>query len=371
AHLDGTQLTSGQVFRDAGYTTAYFGKTHFGTTLERLGYDVGNDHRVPGLNSAVDEEYVRAARAFLAEHDPRRPLFLTVSVNQPHPPFEFIPQFAGQYPVERMRIPESFYRDDLSTKPAFQRAHALDGHHGTSSEATLRTEIAQYCSMISNVDRLFAEVRQALEARGMWEETVVLFTSDHGDMMGAHRTRLKGTLPYEELYNVPMILRLPGGPHGQVISDLVVNTAVPGTLIEAAGLPLPNAFHGGSLLPRLQGPDHRQEERVFFEHYGAYWGLHPFRAVRRRARDADWKYVKYYGPDATEELYDLVADPLELVNRAQDAACHDIRTELEREVDGWWQRTGGRDFAYYESAAFKHRGADTLVVPGRTGPAAG
>lgn len=259
AHLDGAQLTSGQVFRDAGYTTAYFGKTHFGATLASLGYQHGTDRRVPGANSVIDAAFVRAAIAYLRDYDPSQPLFLTVSINQPHPPFELIPAFAGLYPVEQMRLPESYFRDDLSTKPAFQREHALDGHHGASGEAALQTEIAQYCSMISNVDRLFQEVQEALRARGMWDETVALFTSDHGDMMGAHRTRLKGTLPYEELYNVPMILRLPGGPRGQVVDDLVVNTAAPGTLIEAAGLPVPHVMRGGSLLPCLQAAGARQE----------------------------------------------------------------------------------------------------------------
>ena len=66
-----------------------------------------------------------------------------------------------------------------------------------------------YYTMISSVDKLFGEIRQALESCGMWEDTLVIFTSDHGDMMGAHRILLKGTILYEEIFRVPLIVRSP------------------------------------------------------------------------------------------------------------------------------------------------------------------
>jgi len=91
---------------------------------------------------------------------------------------------------------------------------------------------------------------------------------------------------------------------------------------------------------------------IFFEHYGAYWGLHPFRAVRTR----EWKYVKYYGPDRAEELYDLTADPLEVRNVAGSTASRRVQEALERAVERWWAETGGREFEYYETETFKARG---------------
>ena len=66
-----------------------------------------------------------------------------------------------------------------------------------------------YYTMISSVDKLFGKIRQALESCGMWEDTLVIFTSDHGDMMGAHRILLKGTILYEEIFRVPLIVRSP------------------------------------------------------------------------------------------------------------------------------------------------------------------
>ncbi len=370
AHLTGEQRTVGQEFRASGYTTAYFGKTHFGAPLATLGYDYSGEERVPGHNSAKDRAYTDQALAFLRGYDPEHPLFLTVSFHSPHPPFELVADFADRYPPQRLQLPESYYLDDLDGKPPFQRKHALDGRHGAIGEEALRDELRRYHSMISHVDRLFGELRSALDAKGMWQDTVVLFTSDHGDLMGAHRMRLKGTLPYEELFRVPCLLRLPDGQHaGRVLQDLVVNTAIPGTLLEAAGLPVPVDFRGGSLVSLLDRPASLaspSHEEIFFEHYGAYWGLHPFRAIRSRDRGPDgqreWKYVRYYGPDDTEEMYDLVADPSELVNlagetRAEVAAA---RADLSARVERWWVETGGRDFATYESEGFKKRGAATL-----------
>lgn len=361
--LNGEQQTIGHVLRDAGYTTAYFGKTHFGTPLTQLGYDHGVERGARPPLSVGDQATVDEALAFLAEHDPSHPLFLTVSLHQPHPPFELIEEFASQYPLERLEVPPSYRLDDLSSKPPFQREHA-SGTHYYPNEEVLRRELREYYTMISNVDRLFGLVREAFEARSMWDNTVVAFTSDHGDMMGAHRMRLKGTLPYNELFLVPLVLRVPGYQlAGRIINDLSVNVSLPGTLIEAAGLPLPAGFKGGSLLSALSREAPPDEEEIFFEHYGAYWGLHPFRAIRvRDVVRGEWKLVKYYGEDHGEvELYDLVADPHEIVNRVGEPALAGVQADLERRVDEWWEHTGGRDFAYYESPVFKLRGTTSLV----------
>jgi len=267
--LTGEQTTVGQVFRDAGYTTAYFGKTHFGTSLERLGYDQGIAHDSRPPFTAGDRAIVDDALDFLATHDPARPLFLTVSLQQPHPPFALVGEFASRYPPDDLEVPPSYRQDDLVTKPPFQRAHAA-GEHSYADEATLLRELREYYTMISDVDRLFGVVRAAGEARGMWDGTIVAFTSDHGDLMGAHRLRLKGTLPYEELYRVPLVLRVPGQPlPRRVIDDLTVNVSLPGTLIEAAGL-VSADFPGGSLFPALRRAAPPDDEMIFFEHYGAY-----------------------------------------------------------------------------------------------------
>ena len=388
AHLTGEQWTLGHVFRDAGYTTAYFGKTHFGTSLASLGYDHGGEGpraaggdeqerpRLPAAdrghrrNSLTDRAIVDAALAFLREHNPAQPLFLPVSVHEPHPPFELVEAYAERFPAERLPLPRSFYEDDLTGKPAFQREHAFDGRHGfpaptPAEESRLRQELRRYYTMIAHVDQFFGEVRAAMEAKGMWQGAAAAFTADHGDMMGAHRMRLKGTVPYDEIFRIPFVLKLPAGappPARRVVDDLAVNVAQPGTLVDAAGLPVPPELRGGSLLPLVYQETRPVREEAFYEHYGAYWGLHPFRVIRMREPGrGEWKLARYYGPDADEvELYDLLADPDEIHNRG---------AELEARVNSWWQRTGGRDFAFYEAPAFKLSGAATRRDGRRRGPA--
>ncbi|MBA2277647.1 MAG: sulfatase-like hydrolase/transferase [Chloroflexia bacterium] len=370
ARLTGALPTVGHVFRDAGYTTAYFGKAHFGASLECLGYQAGEEvpsaEKHGGLHSATDRAIVDAALACLADHDPASPLFLTVSLHQPHPPFECVETFADRIPRDEIELPRSFTEDDLADKPVFQREHAADTKHGAHDPDLARDELFTYATMIAHVDSLFGEVRAAFERKEMWDDTAAVFTSDHGDMMAAHRMRLKGTLPYDEIFRVPFILKQPATaspPPRHTIDDLAVNVALPGTLIELAGLPLPPAFRGGSLLTTMRRDARSPSETIFFEHYGAYWGLHPFRAIRTRdAQGGEWKLVRYYGPDEGErELYDLAGDPDEIHNRAGDPVLADVQADLERRVDDWWKRTDGRSFAFYESPAFKQSGAAAVM----------
>jgi arylsulfatase A-like enzyme len=179
-------------------------------------------------------------------------------------------------------------------------------------------------------------------------------------MMGAHHMRLKGTIPYEEIFRIPLTIRVPEETFPRkVVDDLAVNISLPGTLIEAAGLDVPPEFQGKTLLPTMRQLAAPENEVIFYEHYGAYWGVHPFRVARTR----DWKYIKYYGPDQTEELYHLADDPYELHNLAGNPEADTIRLELETKVDTWWQQTDGKDFAYYESPEFKASGLPKVPTP--------
>ena len=205
--------------------------------------------------------------------------------------------------------------------------------------------------MIAEMDAHFGRIVNEFERLGIWDDTFVLFLADHGELMGAHKMRLKGTVPYEELYHIPCIAKLPKGiePARRSIDDLVSSVELPGTLIRAAGLAVPDQFQNRHCYDAFFRTEPPQEEYLFFEHYAAYWGIHPFYAVRTPTH----KYVRYYGPDNCEELYDLIADPHEMHNRSSDAAYASVRAALRTRADEWWYSTDGRDFAYYESADFK------------------
>ncbi|MEE3258195.1 MAG: sulfatase-like hydrolase/transferase [Candidatus Latescibacterota bacterium] len=359
ARLTAKYQTIGHLFKDAGYQTAYFGKTHFGVPLADLGYDIDGDSYPMDDEETKEKglEYVpkslrcdyRAcddAVAFLQSYTPSdQPLFMTFSTNLPHPPFFTDPTWADRFPPDDLALAPSYYPETFATKPPFQREHVVDGDHGAYAE------LAQYYTMIAETDAHFGRIVAEYERLGIWNDTVVLFLADHGEMMGAHKMRLKGTLPYEELYRIPCMMKLPKGvePKRRVVDDLISSVQAPGTLLQAAGIDLPAQFHNGHFYdaPFRDAPP--EDEHIFFEHYAAYWGIHPFYAVRTPR----FKYARYYGDDACEEMYDLANDPHELTSIAADPSHAAQRAELAQRADTWWQNTDGRDLAYYESDAFK------------------
>lgn len=364
--------TLGHVFAAAGYRTVYFGKCHFGVPLEQLGFAEGRDYDRVNLDDQeaqalgighvprpLRRDYLaaREATAFLQQtEDDGRPLFFVFSTNLPHPPFFAEPDFIQRFDPEDLPLPASYYDEDFAAKPAFQQAHAADGRHGAADEAAARAELAQYYSMIAATDAHVGEVVDCFRQRGWWDETLALFFADHGDMMGAHRMRLKGTLPYEELYRVPCLFKLPKGVLAarQRVDDLLSSVQLAGTLIRGAGLEVPEQMRHGDFWEAFFRAEPPEDEQVFFEHYAAYWGTHPFYGVRTRR----YKYVRYYGPEeaadgCVEELYDLEADPHELHNLADQADQAATLEKLRSQAAAWWQATGGRDYAYYESDFFK------------------
>ncbi|GAA0851761.1 sulfatase [Streptosporangium amethystogenes subsp. fukuiense] len=354
-HLGPRHRTIAQVLKEHGYRTAYFGKSHFGYPLEKLGYEKGIERGGGGSLAVVDEEITRDATNFLASYDATEPLFLVISLHQPHPPFESVEPYIRSFDPEQMPIPPSF-ADDLTGRPEFQRKRRESPGGGVTRQQ-LRLEMTQYYSMITKVDELFGRVRHALEGRGLWNDSVIAFTSDHGDMMGGHGLRLKGTFPYEELFRVPLIIKAPGVAGGARTASLGVNVSLPRTLMELAGVEVPDDWPNRSVtdvvLRQAEGP-----EQVFMEHYGAYWGWHPFRMIVTRS----YKYVYYYGPDEpAEELYDLQHDPHEERNLAADTTYEDLKHRLKAKLESWWRTTEGRTFTYYESDEFKRIDAATLV----------
>jgi arylsulfatase len=359
--------TVGQAFRDAGYQTAYFGKCHFGLPLDSLGYDEGIDHDTRRVEEDEAEargmahvpqtlrrDYVAADDAveWLRNYEPdtERPLFFTFSTNLPHPPFFHEPRY--RVDAEALELPVSYYEESFASKPAWQQAHA-EGSHSAGDETQARDELARYYSMIAMMDEHFGRVAEQFKRLGLWDNTIVLFVADHGDMMGAHRISKKGTLPYEELYNVPCIFKLASGqPSSRAeIDDLVSSVQLAGSLSTLAGLEA-EPFPHGDLCAAFQRDQHADDEIVFFEHHAAYWGVHPFYAARTR----EFKYIHYFGDSDTglQELYHLAVDPHELTNVAGVAEHADTKKRLAQAADAWWQRTDGRDFAWYESDTFRN-----------------
>lgn len=380
-HVTPDMRTWAHEFQDAGYTTAHYGKSHLGSPLRLMGFDYGEclDGRFPQgkepqyridarkeleakgdtfvdgawPKTSTHYKYLQDGMAFLDSYEPNsdKPLLFMFDTNLPHPPFYYEEEWQDMFKPEDMILPRSYYEETFEGKPAFQKEHAKAGPHKLESEAKLREEMAQYYTLIAAVDKACGQIIDVFKQKGMWDNTVVLFTSDHGDMMGGHGMTRKGTMPYEEVYNVPCIIRLPEGMRRQreVVEDVIVSTDIPGALLELCGVEPTGTFTDSDVTRALKRDAPTSEEKVFFEHYAAWWGIHPFYGVRT----ATMKYVRYYGDDNTEEMYDLANDPDELHNVAFDPAYEAQKVKLAAWATDWWASTDGKPAAYYESQEFK------------------
>lgn len=331
----------GKEVRDSGYETAWFGKWHLGQ--DRLGplgweqYGCTEQHYPASGNllRELDERSKEASVSYLNSYDSADPFFLTVSYHLPHPPWYTDKEFAQFYNQDKVELPPNF-DESFRDKPSFQHERANQDECNLSP--TEFKEIRyKYRTMVSRMDSYVGEILDALKRNGYYEDTTIIFTSDHGDMQGAHQLNKKGVVAYDELLRVPLIVKYANrNPERDRISDLVSVASVPSTIVEEAGSSIPSEFEEPSLNETLSRSAPADDQRVFFEHKYAYWGEHPYVGVRTKR----WKYVDYIADDV-EELYDLDIDPHEMNNIATAGTYDEVKAELQEEISVWLTETGG------------------------------
>jgi len=220
--------------------------------------------------------------AFLAREASRfirqnaaRPFVLYVNFLEPHMPF-FGPR-DGQYDVGDVALPGNFDAPCAEDQPLktrlFQRSYAETGHSGLplETEGHWRRLIANYWGLCSLVDAHVGTILTTLTECGLWDETIIVFTSDHGDMMGSHQLLGKCVM-FEEAVRVPLLIRLPGQTKQRRVGEPVSQIDLLPTLLELLGATVPGELQGESLRPALAGAAGGREE-VFIEWNGADSGL--------------------------------------------------------------------------------------------------
>jgi len=274
---------------------------------------------------------------------PQEPFFAMMSLYDPHHPFDPPEPYASMYdPAE---VPQPVWRDgELDDKPP----HFLDGHRGRVDPilglseppprggpkttqpdlSTVTAEqwgqvIAHYYGMVSLIDDQVGRVLRALKEAGLDEDTVVIFTSDHGELLGDHGLLFKGPHHYDCVLRVPTLVWWPGHiPAGRRIDALVELIDLPATILAMAGLAPPLGMQGQSLVPLLEGATDAGRESVLVERSDLYWRLE-----MRTLRTERWK-LTYYAKRPFGELYDLAADPLEFRNLWDDPGHQRVKREL-------------------------------------------
>jgi arylsulfatase A-like enzyme len=252
--------------------------------------------------------------AFLREHLTQRgsqPFFLWSSWIAPHPPFAPCDPYAKMYDPQKMPAPVFSDRPLASLpSPAWAERARLDGAH--LDTARMQRLKALYYGQITHIDDGVGRILKELERLGLSENTVIIFTSDHGEMMGDHGLGHK-SVPYEGSMHVPMLMRWPGRTEaGRVCGDLVGLTDVMPTLLDGLGLQYPGDYPhptGASLIGAPGGGLAKPRESYVVD-FGQ--GRGRWVSVRTQTH----KYVLWAAGSA-EELYDLQADPQERQNLAQ------------------------------------------------------
>ena len=262
-----------------------------------------------------------------------QPWLMSVNIFDPHAAFDPPADYLARYNPDDMPAPA--YRDsDLAAQELLAGVDfQTQARDPDSFDA--RGKIAAYYAMIELIDHNVGRMLDALERSGQAGNTLVIFTSDHGEMLGDHGLLLKGCRFYEGLVHVPLILRWPGQIAAGTATDALVElTDLAPTLLDAAGLPVPEHIAGRSLLPLLRGATTEHREQVRCEYYEA------LRSLRRNTsgwsdsratmiRDRRYKLAVYHG-HPVGELFDLQEDPHEHRNLWNEASHTELRFDLLR-----------------------------------------
>ena len=390
--------------KQAGYFTGYIGKHHaqIGPQKERnqymkenvdfcymrpghLGFDLmkhaefqnlKNSSQVEGLYEATeafmrsedDKDYFfenadASLKDFLHRRDTNRPFCLSINFNLPHEASiggmgakesdpamyrELYNEVRAQQPLpvgypNPVSLPENVFRQD-----------ELMGYYQNLHEGRLVEKKTRMSRAVTAIDNFVGKLRDDLEDLGVADNTILVFASDHGLLLGEHGLGGK-TFLYEESIRIPMIFYSPfftEKERGHTVDELVVGQDVPATILELCGLPVPDTYQGQSMVPLLEGKDVEWRKDVFCENLFTDQGYPRMEAVR----GTKWKYIRYFSkendrkqylPDASingeqpifEELFNIADDPDEQVNlvgnpeyatilKAYRSRCQELVTEL-------------------------------------------
>jgi arylsulfatase len=266
---------------------------------------------------------------FLRRRDPGKPFFLYMSFHRPHPPLDPPAWAYEQYLDSDIPAPRIGDWADEFTAGRYDNANPCQTPKRWPADR-IRRYLAAYYGHLTHIDHQIHRFTEALHEYGLSKNTYLCFVSDHGDMLGDHYLYAK-SLGYEGSANVPLILRGPGQSgirRGAVIDHVVELRDIMPTLLDCAGLPIPQAIEGQSFLPLARGEQAEWRGYLHGEHtalgQSAQW-----------ITDDRWKYTWYSG-DGREQLFDLQNDPTELheCSREQPDALARLRACLIEALDG-------------------------------------
>lgn len=342
------QLAYTEVLAEQGYRCGLSGKWHLGNSaVPQKGFTDWYAHQLGGgpyynapmirdgeavtepgyLTYAISDEALRLLDEYAAG-EAGAPFYLGVNYTAPHSPWD-----PGNHPADMLELYADCPFDSVPVEPR----HPWQIDSCPQGEGEKRRELLRgYYASITAMDRGIGQILDKLEALGLRENTLVVFTSDNGMNMGHHGIWGKGngTFPqnmYDTSVRVPFLISQPGRiPAGAVCEEMVSAYDFMPTLLDYAGVSYTHdaGLPGRSFAPLLLGESGGDRTSVVVcDEYG------PVRMIRTR----EWKYVHRY-PYGPHELYHLASDPDERVDRIDDSACAAVREELKSRLEHWFVR---------------------------------
>ena len=362
--LDLKQTTLIEWAKQKGYFVGYFGKWHLGARgtmrrgADRYSEAGGMEDREdfgpkPNFqevrnydnkkNVSEKPQYYAVAKGTYNDSEPKKevndgikflkevnntksPFFLTVSFHAPHPPYKVPKPYDTMYDYSKVVLPASI-TDPFYNKPSYQRDVLWPWHYTAHmSKEDWQKTIAYSWASVTLMDRAIGELIDALKQSGKYDNTLIVFASDQGSMLGDHGLYDKAAYSYDELMRIPLLIKIPGIAPKSIerhVSFIDINQ----TLVEWMGLqPKQSNIDSRSLFPLINNGDKGwntpDEAFYLYEWYnGAWFGV-------RTLRTPDYKYC--WNPEGgIDELYDLKKDPQEIENHIGKSAYAKVQEELQ------------------------------------------
>jgi N-acetylglucosamine-6-sulfatase len=350
------------LLHQAGYETGYVGKWHMGNDdARRPGFDywvsvkgqgeyidpeLNEDGRVSRVPGYVTDLFNDRAVAFL-ERPRTKPFLLYIAHKAVHPDLMQYADGRLSDPTAGVFVPAERHRmryagtpvprrpnvaDRLDGKPALRRPTEnlppLGPATGTSDE-TIRNRLRILLAVDEGVGRIF----EALDHAGTLDNTLIVFTSDHGYFYGEHGLSVERRLAYEEAIRIPLLMRYPPLiKAGTSVDAMVLSLDLAPTSLELGGVPLPEGLHGRSLVPLLAGRPWSPRTSFLVE----YFSDAVFPRVRnmgyQAVRTGRWKYIHYTELAGMDELYDLETDPFEVKNLVAEPSAQPTLQNLREQL---------------------------------------
>lgn len=307
---------------------------------------------------ALTEAAVQWLRLEARRHD--RPWMLFVSFVCPHPPLRSPEEFYQRYPLDQLELPHAYTQQDRTQHPALAALRYRNELDEELDEATIRRATAAYYGLCTFLDHNVGRLLHAIDEAGLSRSTRIVYTSDHGEMLGEHGLWGKSTM-YEASVAVPFIMAGPDIPAGQVVGQNISLVDSFPTILEAVGARLTPAeadLPGRSLWPLARGEDTFQRT-VFSEYHASGSPTGVF-----MARGERYKYIHYVG--LPSQLFDLRTDPDEHHDLAADphyaGVLRACEHELRRIVDP--EAVDARAKAEQRAGIEAHGGVEAVLAAG-------